>query len=255
MFKERLPMEDLTVERTCAVYHFNVTIPFVKPNNLTAWSYLRRSNPVEQFKWQLGKRGMLRYSFRTDEADMCAYQEELLTLKDTYVMGHFFHRKYIEPIRSILLKEFTLKKKLRVPAELAEIMEQRETVSVHIRRGDYLYAECAQSLNKEMKRGRYYERAMDAIAANVKQPFFLFFSDDTAWVKEHMPCNYPHAYVGDFGLPDYEELILMSACRHNIIANSTFSFWGGWLNQHAEKIVIAPKHWMPSVIPKGWILM
>lgn len=256
IYRERLPQEDLSVERKCAIHHFNLTVPFIKPKYLTEWSYLGRNNMVDHFKWQMSKCGMLRYSFRTDEEDMYAYQESLLAVKDnTYVMGHFFHRKYIEPIRTILLREFTLKKEQKFPAHLAGLMEQKETVSVHLRRGGYVYAECAQAMNKEMRRGRYYERAMNEIAAKVEHPFFLFFSDDIAWVKEHVPCVYPHAYVSDFGLSDYKELMLMSQCRHNIIANSTFSFWGAWLNQFEGKIVIAPKRWMPSVIPKDWMLI
>ncbi|MDR3558645.1 MAG: alpha-1,2-fucosyltransferase, partial [Candidatus Pacebacteria bacterium] len=80
------------------------------------------------------------------------------------------------------------------------------------------------------------------------------------WVKGNMPLPYPAIYVSSPDIPDYEELILMSQCRHHIIANSSFSWWGAWLNPHTDKIVVAPKQWvqvgnskMKDVVPDGWV--
>lgn len=256
IYRECLPQEDLSVERKCTIYHYKLSLKFVKPELLNGWSYLGRRSPFQILKYWLSKQGVGKNLLETDENDMFAYHERLMSVHDhTYVIGHFFNRKYIEPIRDILLKEFSLKKEPILPEDLKTLMKSEETVSVHLRRGDYLYVECAQVINREMRRGRYYERAQDYISERVKNPVFLFFSDDIEWVKENIPCKYRHYYVSDIGLQDYEELIVMSRCRHNIIANSTFSFWAGWLNQNEKRIVVAPKHWMPTIIPKDWVQM
>ena len=98
-------------------------------------------------------------------------------------------------------------------------------------------------------------RAMKYIASKQKNPVFLIFSDDIEWVKENFVCPFKNLYISDMGFNNCEEMMIMSFCEHNIIANSTFSFWGAWLNQNEEKEVIFPKHWLPSIIPKGWIPM
>lgn len=106
----------------------------------------------------------------------------------------------------------------------------------------------------------YYRAAIQYIAERVMQPNFFIFSDDIAWVRKNLNFNYPCSYVDiNHGLESYNDMRLMSLCKHNIIANSTFSWWGAWLNSNSEKIVIAPKQWfangMPAddLIPQGWV--
>ena len=89
----------------------------------------------------------------------------------------------------------------------------------------------------------------------MREPVFLIFSDDIAWIKENISCPGRRILVSEMGFRDYEEMMLMSLCRANIIANSTFSYWGAWLNQNKDKTVIAPRHWMPSILPTDWIQM
>ena len=243
-------------QRKCLLGYFNLTLKFVKPEYLSGWSYLEQRTITQKIHYLLAVKKIGKYIFLTDHSDMYSYHEELLNLnKNTYIMGHFLNKKYIDPIRDKLLQEFTLKNELTIPKELDLIMRNYDTVSVHIRRGDYLYAECAQIINKEMRRGHYYERAMKYIAAKVQNPFFLIFSDDMEWVRQNFICPYRHIYINNMGFKDYEEMMLMSYCKHNIIANSTFSFWGAWLNKNKKNTVIFPKHWLPSIIPERWIPM
>ena len=109
----------------------------------------------------------------------------------------------------------------------------------------------------------YYERAVNFIAREIKNPQFFIFSDDHVWMKKNMKLNFPTTYV-DHNKDDknYEDMRLISLCRHQIIANSTFSWWGAWLNDNPNKIVIAPKKWFnkvklsvdtKDVIPNSWI--
>lgn len=256
IYREALPEEDVNVDRECSIRGFDLSIKFINPICLKKWNYLSRKNIWHKFKYWLSQKGIGKHQFAHDHDDKFSFHERLLCLDgNVYVMGHFFHKKYIEPIREILLKEFTPKKTSVIPKELENAIEKRNTVSIHIRRGDYLYVKCAQVVNNEMKKGRYYERAIEYIKERVDNPLFLIFSDDIEWVKNNFDCGGSCMHISGMGLKDYEELALMSRCRHNIIANSTFSFWGGWLNQNKDKIVIVPKHWMQSVVPKEWIRM
>ena len=106
----------------------------------------------------------------------------------------------------------------------------------------------------------YYANAIKNVSEKVVNPVFYVFSDDIAWVKENLKIDFPTKYVSDGILKDYEELMLMSYCKHNIIANSSFSWWGAWLNKNPEKVVVAPKQWFADesvdtseIIPETWI--
>lgn len=136
-------------------------------------------------------------------------------------------------------------------------------ISVHVRRTDYV-----NSGRFNLTQG-YYTRAMEYIAKIVENPHFYIFSDDINWVEKNMEFNYPHTFVkGNMEQDSYIDMWLMSQCKHNIIANSTFSWWGAWLNNNPEKIVIAPNVWgkesqslektkqrLNEIIPVGWILI
>ena len=229
---------------------------FIKPEYLKQWKYMKRKTIVQVIQFELAKRGIGNSLFVTDEPNKFDYHEELIDLhKSSYIMGHFFNRKYVEPLRKELLQEFSLKQEMNIPKDLQKVFANYDSISVHIRRGDYLVVDFAQNICREMQKGQYYMRAMKYMATKQKNPLFLIFSDDIEWVKENFICPYNHVYISDRGFNNSEEMMLMSRCRHNIIANSTFSFWGAWLNQNETKEVIFPRHWLPSIIPKGWIPM
>ena len=89
----------------------------------------------------------------------------------------------------------------------------------------------------------------------IKDPFYIVFSDDIEWTKQNLDFGKNVIFISEYKYEDYEELILMSKCNYNIIANSTFSYWGAWLNPNPNKIVIAPANWMSSVLPNEWLLI
>ncbi len=131
-----------------------------------------------------------------------------------------------------------------------------DAVSVHIRRGDYLNLKEQPVLSPA-----YYQRAAALIAARLPRPRFFVFSDDFAWVRAKLRLPGTATFVEHNGeARAAEDLRLMSACRHHVIANSSFSWWGAWLNPAADKIVVAPKYWgrspdshFPQLFPPGWI--
>jgi hypothetical protein len=181
--------------------------------------------------------------------------------KNTHLTGYWQSPHYFDAIIKNLLTDFTLREKpdLSTYPFIDQIQDQN-SVSIHIRRGDYVsnpeYLKIHGLCSVE-----YYRAAIDYICSKVSNPVFYFFSDDMEWVKKSLKTEYPTVYVS--GTPegkDHYELHLMSLCKYNIIANSSFSWWGAWLNTNAEKIVIAPKQWISDagidtndLIPANWV--
>jgi hypothetical protein len=174
--------------------------------------------------------------------------------------GYWQGEKYFKEIELYIRKEFTLKKPL--DSKFDNIIKQIDgapSVSIHVRRGDYVNDPKTRVVHNVCGL-EYYRRAINIIKAQVNNPTFFVFSDDIDWVRENLPIDYPSYHVSNLEGEDYEELILMSKCKHNIIANSTFSWWGAWLNQNPNKIVIAPKQWFTNktsneinILPKDWL--
>lgn len=189
------------------------------------------------------------------------YYPNLLKSKRKYFDGFFKNEKYFTPIEGIIRKEFTLKEPL---GELASqikdaIASSQNPVSFHIRRGDY-----ASNQNHTAFFGlmpvEYYKKAESLMKEKVGAFTPFVFSDDIEWVKKNIPFEGTPAYVSQPGLKICEELMLMSYCKHNVTANSSFSWWGAWLNQNKEKVVIAPEKWLAKTnsdyykeIPESWI--
>ena len=130
---------------------------------------------------------------------------------------------------------------------------------VHVRRGDYVTDPFILE-NVGLCGLEYYQSALDLIRRQVSSPTFFVFSDDPDWTRQNLPVPEPRHFIShNCGVSDHEDLRLMSACKHFVIANSTFSWWGAWLSTHSQKIVIAPKRWFVSakypttdVIPTAW---
>ncbi len=180
-----------------------------------------------------------------------------------YLDGFWQSEKYFADCAETIRQDFTLKKPLSPAAQtIAGAIGQQSgngpSVSIHIRRGD-VARNAATNPYYGIATPEYYSRALvhvaEKLAARNMKNFRIFvFSDDIEWTKKNIAIPYPTTYVlGDDAknnLPDHEEMTLMSMCDHNIVANSSFSWWGAWLNKNPDKIVIAPKEW--STRDKKW---
>jgi len=178
---------------------------------------------------------------------------------DLFLDGYWQSPLYFADIRDTLLTEFQLHTPLS-PAVSAyqEQIVSCASVSIHVRRGDY--AKNPRVLKEfGVCEASYYQLAIEHIENEVPDPTFFIFSDDIAWVKENLSLPSSTVFVQDPTLRDVEELALMSMCTHNIIANSTFSWWAAWLNQNPNKVVVAPAPWYETarfdvhLIPSSWI--
>lgn len=180
---------------------------------------------------------------------------------DAYLDGYWQSEKYFEEIADIIRHDLQLKtapsgqNKTRL-----DQIEHCDAVALHLRRGDYVTNQTANQHHGTTPLDYYYAGVKHLINT-VKKPHFFVFSDDPEWVKEHLRLDYPTTYV-THNDPEHgcEDLRLMSACRHFIIANSSFSWWGAWLSSHPKKIIIAPKRWFldsehtdRDLIPNHWI--
>lgn len=176
------------------------------------------------------------------------------------LVGYWQSEKYFCEIESIIRTEFIVKSLVDgLNERLANEIKRENSISLHIRRGDY-----ASDLKTNKIHGvcdiQYYNNCIDKIVNLVKNPVFYIFSDDPSWVKSNFKLNYPSVYIDhNDAEKNYEDLRLMSYCKHNIIANSSFSWWGAWLNSSPDKHVLAPKQWFndwsknsKDIIPDKW---
>jgi hypothetical protein len=179
---------------------------------------------------------------------------------NVYLDGYWQSEKYFKDIESIIRSEFIVKT-MSDPAN--EAMSERicgtESVSVHVRRKDYVSDSATSRIHGGCSLAYYYAAA-ERIARAVAEPHFFVFSDDAQWARENLDLKYPTTFVTHNG-PDknYEDLRLMTLCNHHIVANSTFSWWGAWLSINPDKMVIAPRKWFAEsdldcrdLIPDSW---
>jgi hypothetical protein len=176
------------------------------------------------------------------------------------LVGYWQSERYFADHATVIRRDLALRadREARLDAAWLARMAAVNSVSLHIRRGDYAADAKINSVHGVCPLD-YYRRAAAHIAGQTRTPEFFVFSDDPVWVREHLKLDFPLHLVSDGRLRDFEELTLMSRCRHHIIANSSFSWWGAWLNPRPDKIVCAPRIWFldpaldaRDLVPGAW---
>jgi hypothetical protein len=179
--------------------------------------------------------------------------------QNQFLIGHFQSYKYFEDYRASVLDEFRFSTDClsENSKQMAKEINSCNSVSIHVRRGDYLNNYYFETLGKICDLD-YYNRAIEVINTHVTNAHFFVFSDDPKYVADNL--NIKNATYVDFnvGTDSWQDMYLMSQCKHNIIANSTFSWWGAWLNVNETKIVVAPHRWFANIekdeiVPNEWI--
>lgn len=181
--------------------------------------------------------------------------------KNAYLIGHWQSEKYFKPIENIIRQDFKFKEPQNEKYRfLLDKINRSNSVSVHIRRGNYLSERNLRLFS--MCTPDYFLGAEAFISKKIPSIELFVFSNDIEWVKQNIPFHFPATFVSDGSLTDYQELMLMSACKHNITANSSFSWWGAWLNSNPQKIVVTPQKWFvdpameeKDVVPSTWVKM
>lgn len=174
--------------------------------------------------------------------------------ENTYLNGYWQDSFYFSNIRKQLLEDFELKYESVEYLKMKEEIQSCHAVSVHIRRGDYISLASANDFHGALSLD-YYKNAASKMQVKNKDLSFFVFSDDADWCSKHIDFLPNCKIVSKSGdLTPHEELKLMSHCRHNIIANSSFSWWAAWLNENPNKMVVAPKHWFTNVLTRNLAL-
>lgn len=203
-----------------------------------------------------------RYVHREPDASRCTrygVSGEWGEVRSGILKGYFQTYLFADAARQALLRclEFPESGDPQL-YRLAEEVRGRNSVGVHVRRGDYM-AEKARRLDGICDAG-YYGRAAAVMREKVEDPQFYIFSDDIPWCRENVRVD--GAVYVDPGMfadhEDWQDMYLMSLCRHNVIANSTFSWWAAWLNGNRGRITVAPRTWdnfcdLTNICPPGWI--
>lgn len=163
---------------------------------------------------------------------------------NSYLAGYWQSEKYFSDFSVQIRMDFTFRATLvGKNAELAQVISASQAVSLHVRRGDYVSNPKTNSVHGVCGLD-YYHAAIEYIREIIDAPHIYIFSDDIEWARSHLRVDLPCDYVGhNSGTESHIDMWLMSLCKHNIIANSSFSWWGAWLNAHPKKIVIAPRQW------------
>ncbi|MGO4666598.1 alpha-1,2-fucosyltransferase [Bosea sp. 2RAB26] len=178
-----------------------------------------------------------------------------------HMVGYWQSERYFSDAADIIRAELTSVVPLEVEnAAIAAEIKRVESVSVHVRRGDYVNDATTNAVHGSCSLD-YYRRAIDFMCERLTSPHVFVFSDDQKWVQDNLRFNLPITYV-NANPPDrgYRDMQLMSLCRHHVIANSSFSWWGAWLNPSKDKIVVAPERWFASdeldtrdLLPERWV--
>jgi len=190
------------------------------------------------------------------------FHPEVLKLKgNVYLDGYWQSEQYFTAIAGIIRKEVCVSYPQKdKDLMLAEKIKRLNSVSLHIRRGDYISGAKTRQAHGLCDLG-YYVRCINKLTEVVEDPHFFVFSDDSEWAQANLKVNFPMVFVVHNGAgKDYEDLRLMSQCKHHILANSSFSWWGAWLNPEKKKMVLAPARWFAKkqwnyqdVVPTEWI--
>lgn len=261
-YKDANPDSKLGV-RICGLDNFNISAPKASKNDLAEFDFLVKNKFFRHFIrfYSRPNNYFKRKYILEPEINYFKFDPRILTAKlkrDVYVDGYWQSGKYFKDIENIIRKEFSFKDEpSEINSRVIKEMRENNSVSVHVRHGD----------NVNMVNGvlplDYYRRASEKIVVKIKSPVFYIFSDDPEWVCNNLKFNYPTVYISHNGdKKSHEDLRLMTHCKHHIIGNSTFSWWGAWLGKKDNQIVYSPKshHSYPNLpssdyIPSDWIFI
>jgi len=217
----------------------------------------RKGQRVRHYLWRT-----LKLPPRLVEEKRPGFDERLLArLTDVFLDGYWQSERYFADAADTIRADF----QFTTPpdAQNADHLERirgTRSISLHVRRGDYLLPEVQPRFGSPT--AKYYIDAVNLIASTMAgEPVIYVFSDEPEWTRGNLALPFETRVMAHNG-PDknYEDMRLMSACRHHVIANSSFSWWGAWLNPSPDKIVVAPKRWFihpeldnPDIAPDSWL--
>lgn len=243
---------------------FKIDAEIATPDEI---AYLTRSNGkgIPNLLYKMGEKFVPYYRRTVVREVKRSFDPRILKVKPSaQLIGYWQSERYFKEIESHLRQELSLKQPLSSQsANIARQMQGSNSISLHVRRQDYVssarriqvYGVCSLE---------YYQRAVEYLRKNVPNPHFFVFSDDVTWAGSNLTFLAPMVEVIEVDGParDEEELILMSRCKHHILANSSFSWWAAWIGTTPGTVVVAPRQWIrdprrenPDIAPAAWVRM
>ena len=253
----RLPLKlDLTIFKTYKLHRYLLDQFAIQADIATEDEIIKLKGRNNVLFSALRKAGLVKRKSYLKEKRSSYFDASVFKNDDVYLDGYWQNELYFSDIREELLRDLTSISSIsELGVVYMEGIKKSNSVSLHVRRGNYLNLKNFNVLDIN-----YYMKAVEYMRKNVEKPTFYIFSDDLEWCKNSLGFLDNCIFV-DSTKTEIDDLKLMSFCKHNIIANSSFSWWGAWLNQNCKKTVIAPKGWLlndPSssnVILSDWVKM
>lgn len=239
------------IHRKYSLGLFNTKVKFAKNSDFFGFIWLRKHYKFFNKFYDFLRFKKFFFPFYYPEQTFAYDENILLRKKNTYYDGYWQTEKYFKHIADDIRAEIT--SVIPLSKEMENIRQKIKVVnavSLHIRRGDYIADNVATNYHGICSL-EYYKNAIAYIEKHVNTPNFFIFSDDYAWAVENFKfIKNPVICINSSEASDYEDLALMRECKHHIISNSSFGWWGAWLNPRKDKIVIGPKAWFRNA-PKA----
>jgi hypothetical protein len=179
-----------------------------------------------------------------------------LTSRSIYVVGLHLDHRIIEPVRHELITELKLRDTPSIHQRTLAKIQNKNSVFVHVRRGDFITKRKDELDVCDLE---YYKRAIKLVKDKIHDPYFIYFTDDPEYIQQNFDLSNGFLSVGNMDAP-HLDLELMRSCKHGIMSNSTFSWWGAFLIENELKIIICPARWNKkdkkmgeNLIPENWI--
>lgn len=265
--KEHFPHETVMIDTSCFNGYplhngYELDNVFLLDSDIATWKdIVKVAYPYPNYRcWQVGKYILPKRKTMCMESKDFALDRSVLSQNgDRYFDGYWQHEEYFAFVREKVLKTFSFPQEVSEQnRDIVKIALAENSVSVYVRRRDYV--------NHPFFKGLcgidYYKRAIAYCQERVEPSLYCIFSNDIAWCSKELSSCVPSdkvVYIDwNTGRDSYVDMQIMSLCKHNVIANSSFSWWGAWLNRNPRKVVVAPKRWMnikmaKDPIPNEWI--
>lgn len=233
-------------------FEINNIFPSAGLKKASVWDILKVSYYIPNFALSRIARKLLpkrRYEFIQDSKDSYVFDNRVFSQnRYKYYEGYWMSAHFLFPYRDTIREAYKFNPFTCAQNKKYEILLLKEnSVTIHVRRGDYLNSTNMQNICTL----DYYRKAIKLIKKEIDNPTFFIFSNEIDWCKENFKDDFEdvevHFVTNNKGSESYRDMQLMSLARCNILANSSFSWWGAFLNERANQIVIAPSKWINNM--------
>lgn len=233
--------------RNFSLHHYHINATIASSKEIERFTTKYKANKLStSIYYKIEKYIPLNWRLYYQEKKWWLLDDNIYKLRPPfYINGYWQNHHYYKALSPIIKNELKLKVSLKPHLKqlLNEIIRENFSVAIHVRRGDYISDKGANQTMGVLPIV-YYHKAIEIILERITYPTFYVFSDDIDWAKQNF--NDEKRFIFISGNKDFEDLELMQNCKHQIIANSSFSWWGAFLNINPQKIVICPKNWLAN---------